>query len=46
MAERSLVARIAKDNTPSIRLHRSLGWRLYADGPVVLAVYERARQAA
>ena len=46
MAERSLVARIAIDNTASIRLHRSLGWTLYRDGAVVLAVHERGRQAA
>jgi hypothetical protein len=46
MAERSLVARIAVDNTPSIRLHRSLGWALYRDGAVALAVHERGRQAA
>jgi hypothetical protein len=46
MADRSLVARIAIDNTPSIRLHRSLGWRLYRDGGVVLAVHVRDGQAA
>ena len=27
MADRSLVAHVALDNAPSIRLHRSLGWR-------------------
>jgi hypothetical protein len=41
MADRSLVARIALDNTGSIRLHHSVGWRLYRDGHVVLAVYLR-----
>jgi hypothetical protein len=41
MADRSLVARIALDNTPSIRLHHSLGWRLYRDGGVALAVHVR-----
>ena len=41
MAERSLVARIAVDNTPSIRLHESLGWRIYPDGAVLLAVHDR-----
>jgi len=41
MADRSLVARIAVDNTPSIRLHESLGWRIYPDGPVLLAVHDR-----
>ena len=46
MADRSLVARIAIDNAPSIRLHRSLGWRLYRDGAVALAVHERGDQAA
>lgn len=46
MAERSLVARIAVDNTPSIRLHRSLGWCLYPDGDVALAVHVRDAQAA
>ena len=44
MADRSLVARIALDNTPSIRLHRSLGWRLYPDGEVALAVHLRVFQ--
>jgi hypothetical protein len=39
MRDRSLVARIAADNKPSIRLHRSVGWRLYRDGEVVLAVH-------
>jgi hypothetical protein len=46
MADRSLVARIAVDNTPSIRLHHSLGWSLYADGDVALAVHVRNHQAA
>jgi ribosomal protein S18 acetylase RimI-like enzyme len=41
MRDRSLVARIAPDNHASIRLHRSVGWRLYPDGEVVLAVHER-----
>jgi hypothetical protein len=41
MAERSLVARIAADNAASLRLHESLGWRLVADGDVVLAVHGR-----
>jgi GNAT superfamily N-acetyltransferase len=41
MADRSLVARIAVDNTASIRLHESLGWRIYPDGPVLLAVHDR-----
>jgi hypothetical protein len=45
MANRSLVARIALDNTPSIRLHHSLGWRVYRDGDVALAVHLRDRQA-
>ena len=43
MRDRSLVARIAADNQASIRLHRSVGWRLYPDGDVVLAVHERDR---
>ena len=41
MRDRSLVARIATDNHASLRLHRSVGWRLYPDGDVVLAVHER-----
>jgi ribosomal protein S18 acetylase RimI-like enzyme len=45
MANRSLVARVALDNTPSIRLHHSLGWRVYPDGDVALAVHLRDRQA-
>jgi Acetyltransferase (GNAT) family len=45
MANRSLVARIALDNTPSIRLHHSLGWHVYRDGDVALAVHLRDRQA-
>jgi hypothetical protein len=40
MADRPLVARIAADNLASLRLHRSLGWRLYRDGSVVLAVHD------
>jgi hypothetical protein len=40
MADRPLVARIAADNLASLRLHRSLGWRLYRDGGVVLAVHD------
>jgi hypothetical protein len=39
MRDRSLIARIAADNEVSIRLHRSVGWRLYPDGDVVLAVH-------
>ena len=38
-AERPLVARIAADNTASIRLHRSTGWQLFRDGEVLLAVH-------
>jgi ribosomal protein S18 acetylase RimI-like enzyme len=45
MANRSLVARIALHNTPSIRLHHSLGWHVYRDGDVALAVHLRDRQA-
>jgi ribosomal protein S18 acetylase RimI-like enzyme len=45
MRDRSLVARIAADNHASIRLHRSVGWRLYRDGEVVLAVHERRASA-
>jgi hypothetical protein len=41
MRDRSLVARIAADNHVSLRLHRAVGWRLYPDGGVVLAVHER-----
>jgi GNAT superfamily N-acetyltransferase len=41
MIDRSLVARIAADNAHSLELHRTLGWRLYPDGDVVLAVYLR-----
>jgi len=41
MRDRPLVARIARDNIASLRLHESLGWRLYPDGNVVLAVCER-----
>jgi len=41
MRDRTLVARIAADNHASIRLHRSVGWQLYPDGDVVLAVHER-----
>jgi len=39
MSERSLVARVARDNAASLRLHESLGWQLYPDGDVVLAVH-------
>jgi ribosomal protein S18 acetylase RimI-like enzyme len=39
MRDHSLIARIAPDNEPSIRLHRSVGWRLYPDGDVVSAVH-------
>jgi hypothetical protein len=39
MRDRSLVAHIARENEASIRLHRSVGWRLYPDGDVVLAVH-------
>ncbi len=46
MADRSLVARIAPGNVPSIRLHESLGWQLYPDGAVLLAVYQRGKTAA
>ena len=45
MRDRSLVARIAIDNTPSIRLHRSVGWRLYRDGSVVVAVHVKSGDA-
>ena len=41
MSDRSLVARIARDNVASLRLHESLGWQLYPDGDVVLAVHLR-----
>jgi hypothetical protein len=44
MNERSLVARVDLRNRPSIRLHRSLGWRLYRDGDVALAVHLRAER--
>jgi GNAT superfamily N-acetyltransferase len=40
MSNRSLVARIARDNVASLRLHESLGWQLYPDGDVVLAVHQ------
>jgi GNAT superfamily N-acetyltransferase len=40
MRDRSLVARIAPDNHASIRLHRSVGWRLYRDSGGVLAVHD------
>lgn len=46
MAERSLVARIAPDNTPSIRLHESLGWQIFPDGDVLLAVHNLQRGRA
>jgi GNAT superfamily N-acetyltransferase len=39
MTERSLAARIACDNAASLRLHESLGWQLFPDGDVVLAVH-------
>lgn len=39
MVDRSLVARIAYENRASIRLHRSLGWKLYRDGDALLAVH-------
>jgi ribosomal protein S18 acetylase RimI-like enzyme len=42
MSDRSLVARVDMGNRPSIRLHRSLGWRLYRDGDVALAVHLRS----
>jgi GNAT superfamily N-acetyltransferase len=45
MRDRSLVARIAVDNEPSIRLHRALGWRLFLDGSVVLAVHLKRESA-
>ena len=41
MADRSLVAHVALENAPSIRLHRSLAWRLHRDGDVALAVHVR-----
>lgn len=41
MSERSLVARIARDNTASLRLHASTGWSLHRDGGVVLAVHDK-----
>lgn len=40
MADRPLVARVAADNLASLGLHRALGWRLYRDGRVVLAVHD------
>jgi len=43
MTDRSLVARVALDNTASIHLHHSLGWRLYRDGGVALAVHVREK---
>lgn len=46
MADRSLVARIAPDNAASIRLHESLGWQLYPDGSLLLAVHQRGRTHA
>jgi ribosomal protein S18 acetylase RimI-like enzyme len=33
-----VLARIARDNQPSIRLHRAAGWDLYRDPDGVLAV--------
>jgi ribosomal protein S18 acetylase RimI-like enzyme len=44
MPARSLVARVDLRNRPSIRLHRSLGWRLYRDFDVALAVHVRAER--
>jgi GNAT superfamily N-acetyltransferase len=41
MRDRSLVARVAADNHASLRLHRSLGWRMVPDGGVMLAIHER-----
>ena len=46
MNDRSLVARIARDNVASLRLHESLGWQLYPDGDVVLAVHLHNAQCA
>jgi len=46
MSDRSLVARIARDNVASLRLHESLGWQLYPDGEVVLAVHVHGKQGA
>jgi hypothetical protein len=46
MSDRSLVARIARDNVASLRLHESLGWQLYPDGDVVLAVHLHDAQGA
>ena len=46
MGDRSLVARIARDNVASLRLHESLGWQLYPDGDVVLAVHLRHEDQA
>jgi GNAT superfamily N-acetyltransferase len=46
MSDRSLVARIARDNVASLRLHESLGWQLYPDGDVVLAVHLHDAHAA
>jgi hypothetical protein len=44
MSVRSLVARVDLRNRPSICLHRSLGWRLYRDADVALAVHLRAER--
>ena len=33
-----ILARISRDNTSSLHLHRATGWDLYEDGDVVLAV--------
>ena len=41
MEDRSLVARIAADNSASLRLHQSLGWQLFPDGDVILGVHTR-----
>jgi GNAT superfamily N-acetyltransferase len=46
MADRPLVARIARDNTASLRLHAAVGWRLFGDGDVVLAVHAADHSAA
>ena len=45
MADRSLVARIALDNGPSLRLHQATGWQLHRDGGVALAVHLRPLDA-
>lgn len=45
MADRSLVARIAIENAPSLRLHQAVGWQVYRDGDVALAVHIREGSA-